>query len=93
MHYAGSACAVMDVLLKQEGKQACSLDTVDNDGNTAWHAAAEGGHLEAVQRLLQAGAQLESINAVACTALHIAARSGQLLRPQPAAPCCENSVT
>lgn len=74
--HAGSACAVMDVLLKQGGEQGCSLTTTDNDGNTAWHAAAEGGHIEAVQRLLQAGAPLESPNTAACTALHIAARSG-----------------
>lgn len=69
----------MDVLLEQGGEQGCSLASTDNDGNTAWHAAAEGGHLEAVQRLLQAGAELESTNAAACTALHIAARSGELL--------------
>ena len=68
----------MDVLLEQGGEQGCSLGTTDNEGNTAWHTAAEGGHLEAVQRLLQAGSQLESTNAAECTALHIAARSGNV---------------
>ncbi len=51
----------------------------DNDGNTAWHVAAEGGHLEAVQCLLKEGASMESTNAAGCTALHIAARCGQSL--------------
>ena len=74
---AGSACDVMNhVLLRQGGEQGCSLAVTDNDGNTAWHAAAEGGHMEAVECLLQAKAQIESANAAGCTALHIAARSG-----------------
>lgn len=51
----------------------------DNEGNTAWHVAAEGGHIKAVQCLLKEGAQLESTNHAGCTALHIAARSGQLI--------------
>ena len=75
---AGSACDVMKhVLLRQGGEQGCSFATTDNDGNTAWHAAAEGGHMEAVACLLQAKAEIESTNAAGCTALHIAARSGE----------------
>lgn len=73
---AGGACAAIDYLLTPDSEQGCSLEVTDNDGNTAWHVAAEGGHIEAVQCLLREGASLESTNAAGCTALHIAARSG-----------------
>ncbi|KAL0029838.1 hypothetical protein WJX77_003070 [Trebouxia sp. C0004] len=78
LHYAalGGACAAIDYLLTPDSEQGCSLEVTDNDGNTAWHVAAEGGHLEAVQCLLKEGASLESTNAAGCTALHIAARCG-----------------
>ena len=74
---AGGACAAIDYLLTPDSEQGCSLEVTDNDGNTAWHVAAEGGHIEAVQCLLKEGSPLESTNAAGCTALHIAARSGQ----------------
>ncbi len=75
----GGACAAIDYLLTPDSEQGCSLEVTDNDGNTAWHVAAEGGHLEAVQCLLKEGASMESTNAAGCTALHIAARCGQSL--------------
>ena len=77
----GGACAAIDYLVTPDSEQGCSLDVTDNDGNTAWHVAAEGGHLEAVQCLLKEGASMESTNAAGCTALHIAARCGQSLPP------------
>lgn len=73
---AGGACDAIEFLLTPDSEQGCSLDVTDNDGNTAWHVAAEGGHIDAVQCLLKEGAQLESTNDAGCTALHIAARSG-----------------
>ena len=73
----GGACAAIDYLVTPDSEQGCSLDVTDNDGNTAWHVAAEGGHLEAVQCLLKEGASMESTNAAGCTALHVAARCGQ----------------
>ena len=73
---AGGACAAIEFLLTPDSEQGCSLEVTDNDGNTAWHVAAEGGHIKAVQTLLKEGADLESTNDAGCTALHIAARSG-----------------
>jgi len=83
----GGACAAIDYLLTPDSEQGCSLEVTDNDGNTAWHVAAEGGHLEAVQCLLKEGASLESTNAAGCTALHIAARCGQSLPPTRSSQC------
>ena len=74
---AGGACDAIEFLLTPDSEQGCSLDVTDNEGNTAWHVSAEGGHIKAVQCLLKEGAQLESTNDAGCTALHIAARSGQ----------------
>lgn len=76
---AGGACDAIEFLLTPDSEQGCSLDVTDNEGNTAWHVAAEGGHIKAVQCLLKEGAQLESTNHAGCTALHIAARSGELI--------------
>ena len=74
---AGGACDAIKFLLTPDSEQGCSLDVTDNEGNTAWHVAAEGGHIKAVQCLLKEGAQLDSTNHAGCTALHIAARSGE----------------
>jgi len=63
----GGACAAIDYLLTPDSEQGCSLEVTDNDGNTAWHVAAEGGHLEAVQCLLKEGASMESTNAAGCS--------------------------
>jgi len=83
----GGACAAIDYLLTPDSEQGCSLEVTDNDGNTAWHVAAEGGHLEAVQCLLKEGASMESTNAAGCTALHIAARCGQSLPSTCSSQC------
>eukprot|EP00966_Prymnesium_polylepis_P317876 7343212-Prymnesium_polylepis.1 len=57
---------------------ALEVDARDHDGSTALHAAAEGGHTEALSILLERGASVDVRANYDDTALHFAAREGHL---------------
>ena len=54
----------------------CEVSHADNEGNTAWHAAAQSSNVAVLRKLLKRGCSSESTNNLNCTALHYAARSG-----------------
>lgn len=55
----------------------CDLSHADNEGNTAWHAAAQSSSVAVLRKLLDYGCPLSATNNLKCTALHYAARSGE----------------
>ncbi|KAK7225425.1 hypothetical protein V2G26_013428 [Clonostachys chloroleuca] len=54
------------------------LNQKDDDGNTALHLATENGHINAIHKLLCAGAEVDHCDDKYHTALHIAARRGNV---------------
>ncbi|XP_034025950.1 transient receptor potential cation channel subfamily A member 1b [Thalassophryne amazonica] len=75
LHHAATEgyTKTMDILLSANCKL---LDKTDEDGNTAIHIAAKGGHVAAVKRLLSRGAELIlNKNDVSC--LHEAVQNGR----------------
>lgn len=54
------------------------MHQVDSDGLAALYVAAQCGHVEIVQMLLQAGARVRATKSNGSTALHIAAAKGHL---------------
>lgn len=66
-------CArVVRVLLNKGANVAIAAD----DGRTALHGSAEGGHLATTKMLVQAGADLEAADCEGITPLHMAASQG-----------------
>ena len=63
----------------------CEVSAADNEGNTAWHAAAQSSNVAVLRKLLERGCSSESTNNLNCTALHYAARSGVPLSSLPLA--------
>jgi hypothetical protein len=61
------------------------VNIADKCGSTALHTAAAGGHLAAVQLLLQAGAAVDARATANATALHCAAAAGLVMCPDAAA--------
>eukprot|EP00697_Spironema_sp_BW2_P002246 gnl/Spiro4/13023_TR6904_c0_g2_i1.p1 gnl/Spiro4/13023_TR6904_c0_g2~~gnl/Spiro4/13023_TR6904_c0_g2_i1.p1 ORF type:complete len:587 (-),score=127.37 gnl/Spiro4/13023_TR6904_c0_g2_i1:34-1794(-) len=57
---------------------AANVRAVRSDGATALHVAAANGNLRAVQRLLQASADMSTKNRFGATAVHTAASSARL---------------
>jgi uncharacterized protein len=55
-----------------------SVDTRDICGNTALHRAGVGGHLHVLQRLIEAGAIVETGTKFGDTAFHFASEHGHL---------------
>ena len=55
----------------------CDARAADQEGSTAWHAAAQGSEVATMQTLLAEGCDIASTNAAGCTALHFAAYAGK----------------
>ncbi|KAM7223603.1 Ankyrin repeat-containing domain protein [Rhypophila decipiens] len=66
---------VLGVLL---GEMGANPDVVNNDEMTALQLSAFGGHTDAVQKLIDYGADLDKRDSVGATALHWAAGGAQL---------------
>jgi hypothetical protein len=71
LHSAASAGDAVQLRLLL--KQGTNIDTF-RDGNTALHCAADGGHLECVRTLVEAGADVGLPNARGETAFDLAGR-------------------
>ena len=57
-------------------REGGSVDVTDEDGNSALHAAAKGGHDEVVEVLLEAKANKDAVDHEGMTPLHEAAFAG-----------------
>ena len=59
----------------------CNVHHADHEGNTPWHSAAQSLSIEVLQKLLEYGCSVDSVNNLQCTALHYASRTGKGLLP------------
>ena len=57
----------------------CQLEDTDQEGSSAWHAAAEGGNFANIKMMAEMGIDIQKGNRPGCTALSFAARAGELL--------------
>lgn len=66
---AGGYDEIVEMLLEKSGGggEKGGLNAPDEDGDTPLHAAARGGHLSTVLRLLKAGANASAVNEKGCT--------------------------
>jgi hypothetical protein len=65
---AGGYDEIVEMLLEKAGGEGGKgLNAPDEDGDTPLHAAARGGHLSTVLRLLKAGANTSAVNEKGCT--------------------------
>ncbi|XP_025103600.1 ankyrin repeat and death domain-containing protein 1A-like isoform X1 [Pomacea canaliculata] len=59
-----------------ESLEADNVNAVEKNERTALHLAAEAGHLDIVDKLLQMGAQIQKKDKSGATAVHLAAEKG-----------------
>jgi ankyrin repeat protein len=92
LHLVFCVCCVVamqghDAVLQLLLQRGCipNVNVADKCGSTALHTAAAGGHLAAVQLLLQAGAAVDACASANATALHCAAAAGLVMCPDAAA--------
>lgn len=78
--FAAAAVGNMDALNRALGTGATAVSRVAYDGWTALHLAAFFGHLDAAERLLEAGADLNAVstNSLGNTPLHAAVAGGHV---------------
>jgi ankyrin repeat protein len=72
--WTGNIGAVERIL----GRRGTLVDKKDESGDTALHCAASRGHHEIVEKLLKAGAAINTASSTQWTALHKAARNGHV---------------
>jgi ankyrin repeat protein len=72
----GGDAKALRLLVAEDAESACHAVDTDGSGQTTLHWAAFYGHVDAVQLLLEHGADVDARGADSATALHRAAESG-----------------